>query len=206
MRALAAALALLALAAARPALGEGLLEPPRPRQGYFAALGLATAIDHNWQDGESLGTSRGSLLSLRLGELVTRRFGLGLRIDLGGAKSGPQTAGLYGLGLEAQWELARNLAVRGGVGLGVVSLLDDRDPERKRHGTVGAGYTLGVGYDWFPGARRSGGFALTPVVEVRLVPGSSATALVGLVGFELGWWTGLPRNQLQLPDSDAYRR
>ena len=27
-----------------------------------------------------------------------------------------------------------------------------------------------------------------------------------LLGIEASWWTGLPRHQLQLPESDAYKK
>jgi hypothetical protein len=189
---------------AAPALAQALLEPPRRRQGYYVSLGLAAAIDHNWEDGESLGSWGGQLTSLRLGQLVTRRFGLGLRLDQGAAASGPQKASLGGLGVEAQWQVAGNLAVHGTVGIGVVRITDDREKGGKLRGAVGSGYTLGLSYDWFFGRRSSGGFAVTPMLAARLVPGSNATALVGLVGLDLTYWTGLPREQLQLPPGEAW--
>jgi hypothetical protein len=196
--------ALATLAGARPTPAQTLLEPPRRRQGYYLSLGLASAIDHNWQDGESLGTSRGQLFDLRAGELLTRRFGLGLHIDAGGTTKGTRRATLFDLGIEAQWELATNLAAHGSVGLGVVSLEDTSDPDAKRKGTAGAGYTVWLTYDWFFGHRRSGGWALSPLAGVHLVPGSSATALVGLVGLSITYWTGLPREQLQLAPNEAW--
>jgi hypothetical protein len=189
---------------ASPAAAQTLLEPPRRRQGYYLSLGLAAAIDHNWQDGANMGTWGGQLISFRLGQLVTRRFGLGLRFDGGGAARGPHKAALAGLAIEGQWELASNLAVHGSVGLGVVSLTDDSDPDHKRRATAGAGYTLWLGYDWFPGRRLTGGFAVTPVAGVRLIPGSSVTALVGLVGVDITYWTGLPREQLQLSPGESW--
>jgi hypothetical protein len=188
-----------------PVSAQTLLEPPRRRQGYYLALGLEAAIDHNWLNGESLGTWGGQLISLRLGQLVTRRFGLGLRFDGGGAAKGPHKAALAGLGIEAQCGLAGNLAVNGAIGLGVVSLTDDSDPDHERHATAGAGYTLWLSYDWFPGRRRpSGGFAFTPVAGLRLVPGGSVTGLIGLVGVHISYWTGLPRQQLQLPPGEGW--
>lgn len=189
---------------AAPASAQTLLESPRRRQGYYLSLGLAAAIDHNWQDGESMGTWGGQLITFRLGQLVTRRFGLGLRFDGGGAAKAPHKAALAGLGIEAQWELASNLAVHGAVGLGVVSLTDDSDPDHETHATAGAGYTLWLSYDWFPWRRLTGGFAVTPVAGVRLIPGGTVTALVGLVGVDFSYWTGLPRQQLQLPPGEPW--
>jgi hypothetical protein len=194
---------LLALALAAPARAQ-TLETPRRRQGYYVTLGLALAYDHNWQDGVSQGTLGGSLLSLRLGQLVTRRFGLGLRLDSGGAAKGPRKAQMGGLAVEAQWELVNNLAVHGTAGLGVVSLTDDRDDDGKLHGVAGAGYTVWLSYDKFFGQRRTGGWALAPMAGVRLVPSTTATALVGLIGLDFSWWSGLPREQLLLPPNEAW--
>ena len=49
------------------------------------------------------------------------------------------------------------------------------------------------------------GFAITPVVQARFIPGEDIKSALALFGVELGWWSGLPRNQLELPDSEAYR-
>jgi hypothetical protein len=195
---------LASLGTAAPAAAQNLLEEPRQRQGYYVSLGLALALDHTWRDGESAGTLGGQLITLRLGQLVTRRFGLGLRIDAGGAAKGPQKSTLVGLGIEAQWEVARNLALHSALGLGVASLKDDRDTDPKLHGSDGAGYTLWLSYEWFTDRRRSGGWAPSPMVGVRFLPGSTVSALVALVGVDLTFWTGLPRSQLQLPPGEAW--
>jgi hypothetical protein len=42
-------------------------------------------------------------------------------------------------------------------------------------------------------------------VRARFDPGDTL-ALIGTVGIELSWWTGLPRNQLDLPPADAFQR
>jgi hypothetical protein len=202
-----AALAGLGLASTdRPAHAQSLTEPPRARQGYYVALGLLGSVDYNRDHGDGLGVWGGGGLSLRFGQLITRRLGLGLSIDYGNARQGSERAELGAFGIEAQWELLRNVAVRGGVGLGVANLTDTADADAKPRGTVGAGYTLGLSYDWFPGGRvRSGGFAVTPLAKVRLVPGGAVTAVLGMVGFELAWWSGLPSNQLDLQAAEAYR-
>jgi hypothetical protein len=192
---------------ASPVGAEILLESPRSRQGYYAAIGVLGSVDYNREHGESLGVWRGAGFSLRVGQLLTRRFGLGLTFDYATSSKGNQTADLGGLGFEAQWELAQNLAVRAQVGLGFAILNDPSDKDMPQRGTVSSGYLLGLSYDWFPSHKRpSGGFALTPVVQARLVPGDPTTALIGLVGVELAWWTGLPSNQLDLPEPDGYRK
>lgn len=193
-------------AAAAPAHAQ-TLEAPRHRQGYYLALGIHGAVTHNWEDGRALGLWGGSASTLRIGQLLTRRFGLGLQIDFGGTARGHEKAGFGGLAVEAQWEILSNLSARAGVGLAVVQLSDDRDQDAPLRGTVGAGYFLGLGYDYFPGkSRLTGGFSLTPLCQVRIIPSDPVSAIVGVVGVELGWWTGLPRNQLELPPSEAFKR
>lgn len=184
-----------------------VLELPRHRQGYYLTLGNYYLMTQNWEDGDSLGMWSGTALSFRLGQMLTRRIGLGLQIDFGGASKGPENSSVFGLSLAGQFEIVHNLAVHGGVGLGVVQLTDDRDPDAELRGAVGSGYFLGVSYDWFPFKRRlTGGFALSPMVQARVIPGSEVTSLVFLFGVDLTWWTGLPSNQLDLPPADAFKK
>lgn len=183
-----------------------LLEPPRSRQGYYFSLGYTFAQSHTWEDGESWGVWRGGILGIRFGQLVTRRFGLGLQINVGSTRGEAQKATLGGLELEAQWELARNLAAFGGVGIDVLSLSSDNGQDKSSRGTVGSGYSLGLGYDWFLGHRLTGGWALTPTLQARFIPGNTASGLIGLIGAQLSYWTGLPRNQLELPPDKAFQR
>jgi hypothetical protein len=195
---------LLAFAAGTPggARADGLAEPPRPRQGYSVAAGGHGALSYHREDGEGLGPWGGFTASLRLGQLVTRRIGIGLAIDGGGASGDGQSATLAGLGLAGQIVLAGDLALHASVGLGVVSLSSPGDDELR--GAVGAAYTLGLTYDWFPGRRRSGGFAVTPGLSVRALPSDDVDAFGAFVGVEMSYWTGLRRHQLELPDAEAF--
>ncbi len=204
----AATVLAVSVSAAGPAAAEDL-EPPRHRQGYWVGLGLYGLANQNREDGEWLGVWPGTGNSLRFGELLTRRFGLGLNIDFGGSIGKDQTASLFGLGLEAQYEVAHNLALRAGFGLMAVGLLEDKkkNPDATLRGSYGGAYSLAASYDWFPWkSRLTGGFALTPSVVAKIVPGDSVMAFIGLVGVELTWWTGRPRNQLDLPDAEAYKK
>jgi Ca2+-binding RTX toxin-like protein len=194
-----------AAAGARVARAQ-LLEPPRSRQGYYFALGYQLAVSHPTEDGESWGVWPGGNLSIRFGQLITRRFGMGLQINSGSTRGQGQNAAAGGLELEAQWELARNLAAFGGVGVDVVSLTTVNGQDKKSRGTVGSGYSLGLGYDWFFGHRLTGGWAATPTLQARFVPGNTASAVMGLIGVQLSYWTGLPRNQLDLPPGEAFQR
>jgi hypothetical protein len=196
----------LLAAATRPAAAQ-LLEPARARQGYYFGLGYQLALSKAWEDGESWGVWRGGAISFRLGELITRRFGLGLQIVPSGTTRGQgQKAAFGGLELEAQWEVAPNLALYGAAGIDVVSLSSSDGHDKTTRGTVGAGYSLGLAYDWFFTHRLTGGWAATPVAQVRFIPGNTAAAFIGLVGIQLSYWTGLPRNQLDLPPGEAFQR
>jgi hypothetical protein len=201
-----AALATVILAAAGGAAHAQDIEPPRHRQGYYLGFALLGGTSYIREDGDSLGTYGGSGFGLRLGQLLTRRIGLGLRIDVANGKKGNDQASMFDLSAETQLLLAPNLAAHVGMGLGVIQLKDQADPDAKLRGGVGAAYTLGLSYAWFPWnkGRRSGGFSVTPLLQAHFIPGDGATCFSGLLGVELGWWTGLPRNQLQLPESEAY--
>ncbi|HET6279547.1 MAG TPA: hypothetical protein VFH73_01220 [Polyangia bacterium] len=213
MATLALAVALLA-SAALPARAQGsapsapsLLELPRRRQGYYLALGLAGLGTQTWDHGKSLGVWPGSAFRFRMGQLLTRRFGLGLQIDSGSAAKGDDRATVVGVSLAAQWELFNNFALHAGTGLGVVSLSNVNEPNADLRGGYGAGYFLGATYDWFPSAgRRSGGWALCPFIQARFIPTENVKTLATTFGIEVTYWTGLPDNQLQLPESEAYKR
>lgn len=182
------------------------LEPPRARQGYYFALGYSPTFLKPWEDTENWNVWAGSDFSFRLGQMITRRLGLGLQIHFGGAKGQAQTAGLFGLGLEGQVEMARNLALFASVGLDVVQYISDDGLDETTRGTVGSGYALGIGYDWFFTKRLTGGWAVRPVAQIRYVPGTTASAFMGMLGVELAYFTGLPRNQLDLPPGEAFKR
>jgi hypothetical protein len=204
---IAPATLLLLVSAIATTAGAQTLEPPRPRQGYYLGAGLLSGAAHNWKKGDSLGTWRGSTFNLRLGQLLTRRLGLGLQLSFGNSASGAQHAGAFGLGLETHFEIARHLAAHAGVGLGVLQLSDDREKDEPLQGTVGAEYTLAISYAWYPfHGRPSGGFSLTPTLQSRFLPGTSAAGVAVLLGLEVGWWTGLPRNQLDLPPGEAFQK
>jgi hypothetical protein len=206
----AAAVALAGVAgpAVRPAAAADLLEPPRPRQGYYFAVGYSFALNKNWEDDhdKSWGVWPGTELKIRMGQLVTRRFGLGLQIHNGVAAGEGQKSAFGGLTMEAQFELARNLALYGGVGVDVVSLSSQKMEDKTTRGAVGSGYYLGASYDWFFTKRLTGGWAVTPTIEARIVPGSIATGFITVIGVQLVYWTGLPRNQLELPPGEAFKR
>jgi hypothetical protein len=202
----AAALLAPALLAAPAAAQQ--LEPPRPRQGYYISLGAFALVTDTREKGAWLGPWAGGGGAVRFGQLVTRRFGLGMTLELGRAGGDGQTATITGFGPEASFAVAGNLALRGGVGLGLIHLHDPADLfESSTRGVTGARFALGASRDIFlTRGNRSGGLALTPSVQLRLVPGGDTHALVATVGVEVTYWTGLPRNQLELPPGEAWKK
>lgn len=182
------------------------LELPRARQGYYIGLGYHLTLNKVWMDTEKYGLWGGGDLSIRFGQMVTRRFGMGLQIHSGSAKGDAQTASTIGLELEGQWELIQNLALHGGIGVDTFEVVADDGKDKSLRGTAGAGYFLGAGYSWFFTHRLSGGWAATPRVEFRFVPGTTTQTFTALLGVELCWWSGLPRNQLELPPSEAFKK
>ncbi|MES1171856.1 MAG: hypothetical protein ABUL77_01355 [Bacteroidota bacterium] len=200
------AVALAVLLGGTGAAKAQLLEPPRRHQGYYFSVGYNFALNKNWEDGQSWGVWPGADLILRAGQVITRRFGLGLQIHSGGTAREGQRASLFGLSIEGNWELVTNLTVRGGAGLDVVNISSANGMDDKLRGTVGSGYFLGLGYDWFFGKRASGGFALAPVIQARFVPGTTTSAFIGVVGLQMSYYAGLPRNQLELPPEEAFKR
>lgn len=205
MRTLLGLPVLLVVALAGTARADDLLEAPRPRQGYWLSAGAHAAMLYGRERGDGIGPTYGWQGTLRGGQLLTERLGLGLVIDVGSASGDDQEAGFGGLALEGQVELVPNLSASAAIGLAVVSVTSPTDDDDATRGAAGAGYTAALRYDWFPSPRRSGGIAITPVLSVRFVPGD--TDVTGaFLGVEITRWTGLPRNQLDLQGADAYKK
>jgi hypothetical protein len=199
------ALALLLTTAGSAGAQE--LEPPRHRQGFYIAAGLGSGAAKNWDNGDALPIARTGKFDLRAGQLITRRFGLGLNIEFGGGKRGTVTSSLFGLGFEGQAGLVGNLALRASVGLAVLQIKDSAIVDKRQHGVYGAQYGVGLSYDWFPSHNNhSGGLAITPSLQLRSLPEGTAATLSTFLVFDLTWWTGLPSNQLELPESEAYQK
>src|SRR3569832_1909683 len=97
--ALAALGALVMMADQRRAQAQAI-EPPFAHQGYYIGAGYHAGPVKVWEDKYSYGVWSGGEFSLRFGQLVTRRFGLGRRVRFGGAGGGGRTAGAGGGGRE----------------------------------------------------------------------------------------------------------
>jgi hypothetical protein len=183
------------------------LEPPGPRQNYYLSLGVHNGIIQTWEDDESLGVWFNRGFTIRLGQMITRRLGLGLQIYSGYAQKGEEWGSTFGLGLEGQVALTGRLALNGGLALGVLQLHDKRVMNEELRGAFGAEYSLGASYDFFPYKKKlSGGLGLAPIVQMRFLPGDEATSITVMAGLHVSWWTGLPRNQLDLPPGEGYEK
>ena len=197
--------ALVAIAS-RPAQAQEL-EEPRRRQGYYLSFGISGAATQAIEKGNSLGPWIGYGTAYRAGQLITRRFSLGLAVETASTKGDGQRGTVASLALDAGFAVHGNLALRGGAGFGVLQLKNPNDPtESTARGAAGSWFALGASYDLFVGQKRlTGGLAVTPVVEARYLPGGDTKGIVMFIGFELTYWTGLPLNQLSLPPSEAWR-
>lgn len=187
------------------------LQPPRQRQGYWLQFGLHGLLAETWEKGEHLGTWRGNILTVRLGQLLTQRFGLGILFS-SGAVIGTAWGGIHhqetftGLAMEAQANPWRNLGVHAAAGMQFVELHATEGPDKSSRGNWGTSYALAFSYDFFPLAKkRSGGFCLTPMLTAQYTPGATVATATFLAGLQVGYWTGLGSNQLDLQGAEAYQ-
>ena len=190
----------LLLTTPRPAQAQEL-EEPRARQGYWLALGLNSGGSQLVEKGKSLGLYPSSGFSLRLGQMLTRRIGVGLAIDYASVKKNADSGALGNLAMEVSANLWRNLAVHGGAGFGFVMVTDQNSEEKSLRGGAGTCLLAGVSYDFFPWRNRlTGGWAITPTLNFRAMPDGDVHAYAILAGVQVIRWSGLPKNMLVPPE------
>lgn len=173
------------------------LREPEARQGFYVSAGAGANALAAWDKGQRDATAAGLAYTLRFGEMLTDRWGLGLAIEGGSAARAGVTTQIVGLTLEAQARLWRHLAAHGGVGAGAAAA---RDPSRvgdETHGTYGTLLTAGLSYDAFVTRRPTGGWAITPACGLRAVPGGDVSAIAAVVTVSVSWWSGLPTRELR---------
>lgn len=182
-----------------------VLEEPRSRQGYWIAVGASGIGAQVWEKSRDRGLYGGFTGTFRIGQLLTQRFGLGLLIEYTGGYTtlgkGTDKGQLNGLSLEASYLVWRDLSVHAGFGLGVLLLKDSAalDPSYRAGG--GAYFLAGVSYDIFPLKKRlTGGWAITPVIDLHGSPDGDLNFLALLGGIQITWWSGLPDNMLKLEE------
>jgi hypothetical protein len=183
--------------------GQPLLEEPRSRQGYwigFGASGIAAQLN---EEGTNRGIYPGYTGTFRIGQLVTRRFGLGLLVEYlpDSIKKGSDKGSLGGLIMEGSCLVWRDLSVHTGFGIGYVMVSDSKAIDTSLRGGGGAYLLLGASYDLFPFRKRlTGGWAITPVVDFHVMPDGNIKFLALLAGLQVTWWSGLSDNMLRLPE------
>jgi hypothetical protein len=181
---------------------QTLLEEPRSRQGYwigFGASGIAAQLN---EEGKNRGIYGGWTGTFRIGQLVTRRLGLGMLVEYtGGISKGTDKGSLGGLVLEASFLAWKDLSVHGGFGIGYIMVSDKQAIDTSLRGGGGSYLLLGASYDLYPFKKRlTGGWAFTPVVDFHVMPDGNIHFLAVIAGVQATWWSGLPNNMLHLPE------
>ncbi len=191
-----AVVATLALGAARGAHAQTLREP-EARQGFYISAGAGAATLAAWDKGQRDATAAGPAFTIHLGEMLTDRWGLGLAIEDASASHRGITTGIGGLALEAQARLWGHLAAHAGLGVGGASAEDPARVGDETHGTYGTLLTAGLSYDAFFTRRPTGGWAVTPALGLRAVPGGDVGSIAAVFTVSLSWWSGLPARELR---------
>jgi hypothetical protein len=188
--------AALVLGAGRVAQAQTLRDP-EARQGFYVSFGAGANALAAWDKGERDSTAGGLAYTLRFGEMLTDRWGLGLAIEGGSAAHAGITTQIAGLTMEAQARLWRHLAAHAGVGVGAASAKDPLRVGDETHGTYGSLLTAGLSYDAFVTHRPTGGWAVTPALGLRAVPGGDVSAIAAVLTLSVSWWSGLPARELR---------
>ncbi len=178
------------------------LEEPRSRQGYWIGFGVSAVAAQLNEKGRNRGIYPGETATFRIGQLLTPRLGLGLLVEyIGGIKKGSDKGSVGGLTLEGSALVWRNLSLHTGLGIGYVMVSDSQAMDTSVRGGGGSYFLLGASYDFFPFKKRlTGGWALTPVVDVHVMPDGDIKYLSVMAGLQFTWWSGLPNRMLRLPD------
>ena len=81
-------------------------------------------------------------------------------------------------------------------------MVTDQDSQDKSlRGGAGSYFLAGTSYDFFPWRKRlTGGWAVTPTVDFRVMPDGNIHAYTVFAGLQVVWWSGLPRQMLILPE------
>lgn len=208
------ALMLLAVFGSPSALLAQELTEPAARQGYWIGGGYRSVLMYSdSEDVGGVGPFLGTGFTLRLGQMSNDWIGFGVAFMFAGGGGDIWNSAYGGLSLDVNLEppVDEDLTIRLGTGVAGLSLsrVDESqarssDPD----GTFGALFTVGASYDLFPfydrDAYESGGFAFTGFVELQALPGDGLLTVSGLVGLEVTYYFGFPKNKLDLPPDAAF--
>lgn len=196
-----------ALLASGPA-GADLLSTPDPMQGYYFGIGAVGTGSLVYSDETAwLSPFFGPGGSLHIGQGITDNLALGINAVTSFEINEDRTLLVGQFGIELKWRFYSGFFVRPAFGFGF------SDPTRRKSGLekitpgVAGSYSVELGFDYFAKTfkHKSGGLALTPLVFVNAKNGTGMTAFQWGIGFEITVWTGLPKNQLNLPMNEAYQ-
>jgi hypothetical protein len=185
---------------------EASLVVPKPSQGYFLALGLhgtsALAFDHHRS---TRSPTFGAGFSLRVGEALTDWLDLSLAFAMAQTEGAAKDRLTYGrFGIHSQWYVWQEWFVQAGLGATSGRGPDPEDLERQR-GRYGDVYWAGIGKNlYLSDGHESGGWVLTPAVALEVGPDKVFTTTGLWLGVEISFWSGLSRDKLELPVSEAY--
>ncbi|MBN2575519.1 MAG: hypothetical protein JXP73_13225 [Deltaproteobacteria bacterium] len=185
--------------------GHPLLEEPRSRQGYWIGFGATGIAAQLWENGKDRGIYGGWTGTFRIGQLITKRLGLGLLVEYfdyaGGISKGSDAGTTGGITIEGSCLLWRDLSVHTGFGIGYVLVKDPNAIDDSYRGGGGSYLLLGASYDIFPLKKKlTGGWALTPIVDLHVMPQGNIKFMSLMAGLQITWWSGLPDNMLRLSE------
>jgi len=184
--------------------GDVKLEAPRQRQGYWIGFGPTGIAAHLRENGKNRGIYGGWTGTFRIGQLITKRLGLGLLVEYfdyaGGIGKGSDKGSIGGITLEGSAQLWRNLSAHTGFGIGYVMVKDPNALDTSLRGGGGSYLLLGASYDIFLDRKLTGGWAITPIVDFHLMPHGNITFVSMMAGIQLTWWSGLSDSMLRLPE------
>lgn len=191
---------------ARDFSGRAILERPAPDQGYYFIAGLHGALVHVVDDGRAISSLPGYSLTFRIGQSITSYFDLGFRLDVATIAASDRDGFMTDFGLDATLRPSGRWLFRlgGGMGGGKLSAAPDSDDKASNFGAVLA---FEAGYQLFPFYSRgeSGGVGFTPLLRMTSVqPGTDDAHYWLMLGIDVTWWTGLPKNQLDLTLEEAF--
>jgi hypothetical protein len=184
------------------------LTKPGPRQGYYVGLGAEALVNGIYTDDPGwVGPHAGPYGALHVGQGILDTLALGLHIGAGVAYSKDRQLILGNVSFEAKWSFYKNLFVRPSIGFGFVDITRRKKGIDKVYSDIGGQYHLAAGYDFFPFHKKgkSGGVAVTPFVWGSYSNATNLHSVTGGIGLEITFWTGLPKNQLELTGDAAYR-
>jgi hypothetical protein len=202
---------LLLAGAASAQQGEVDLEKPEPSQGHYIALGIGEVRAQAYDESRGLRKpTHGSAFELRLGQSVTSWADLGIAFWVGKTDGDDEHKLTFG-GVRVQGQVypTQRLFLRGGFGPFGASGTDPLDPDYSR-GTYGVACDVGAGLNIFlSDEHESGGWVLTPTLMNHIghnagIEQQTFTTHMMTVGLQLSWWSGLPRDQLDLSIDRAY--